>query len=913
MYFQKINRKILFICLFFFFFALNLFPLESKIPLNQYILDDWNVINGISNEAVNSISQSRNGLLWLATFNGGIVTFDGLNFEGFDLGRLHLNNMFKVYTDKKDQVWIGRAPGLICVQPDTGEYKLVKLKNQSYFLANAILEDHYSNLWIGGGKSSLICFKEGKYIPYLSNKDKKKMKSISAILLDSFNNLWVTSYDSGLYKVANRKNIKQKINLIKKETSLNALAENKNKDLLIGTDNGLIILGRNGGERLVSIEDGLSYNVVNSLLTDSDGNTFIGTQKGLNKIQFDVNGEIKIDKILFNDSINCLYEGREGSIWIGTENSGLKRLRNPVFKKYSIDDGLPSLSLSIYKDKKKNIWVGSRYGTLYKFSGKKFIPFLNLLPTPENGITSIAENKSGELIIGTLYKGVYVLKKNRLVHLSESQHYFKGGVHFILNDQMDNIWLGSSYGLFKLKGDFIERFEGLNRKPYFSTYDALEIKKGKLMIGSSKGVFIIKENKLLKFQVKKKKIYSLFKDSQGIIWAGSHKFGLFRIDGDNITNITKKNGLTSDTIFSITEDGMGHLWISSSQGIQRISLNLLKDFSDGKIEKIEGVKFGISDGMESDKCTNSSKNGILSFDKDKLWFGTNKGIIEINSSQLKINDVPPGVLIKDVRIDSKKIPFDKLEFWNIKNISFSFSVSTFISPENLRIKYKLFGYDTDWQEIKKFNQRKVSYYNLPEGKYSFKVIASNSHGVWNNEGDTREFVIREFFFQSSRFKLMLLIFILVLIVVSIISVRKFLYYKKTNNKYKSSTLDEEEANKILQKINQQLNLKKIYLEDDISLQNFAKRIDISSHKLSQVINEKMKLSFWDLINSYRIEDAKRMLCRAEKKESTILDIAYEVGFNSNVSFNRAFKKITRLTPTQYRKQKAEKPDTKLTK
>ena len=114
-------------------------------------------------------------------------------------------------------------------------------------------------------------------------------------------------------------------------------------------------------------------------------------------------------------------------------------------------------------------------------------------------------------------------------------------------------------------------------------------------------------------------------------------------------------------------------------------------------------------------------------------------------------------------------------------------------------------------------------------------------------------------------------------------------------------MDEEESQIILKKIESQLEVQKIYRDDNLSLQILAEKIGTNSHRLSRVINEKKSLTFRELINSYRINEAKTLLLKDGTSKLSVIDIALMVGFNSNVSFNRAFKKYSGCTPSEYRK------------
>ena len=95
---------------------------------------------------------------------------------------------------------------------------------------------------------------------------------------------------------------------------------------------------------------------------------------------------------------------------------------------------------------------------------------------------------------------------------------------------------------------------------------------------------------------------------------------------------------------------------------------------------------------------------------------------------------------------------------------------------------------------------------------------------------------------------------------------------------------------------------KLYQETELTLQGLADKLQFPSYQVSQAINDGMNKSFYDLINSYRIEEAKRLLMDPKNRNFTILSLGFEAGFNSKTTFNTVFKKFTGLTPTDYRDQ-----------
>ncbi len=125
-------------------------------------------------------------------------------------------------------------------------------------------------------------------------------------------------------------------------------------------------------------------------------------------------------------------------------------------------------------------------------------------------------------------------------------------------------------------------------------------------------------------------------------------------------------------------------------------------------------------------------------------------------------------------------------------------------------------------------------------------------------------------------------------------------------KYKSSTLTENAGESIKRKMEQLLREEQVFKENELRLDDLAAYLNTGRHQLSQVINEHYGVNFFELINRYRIEHVKRLLADPSYSQYTIIQIAYESGFNNKVSFNRYFKRETGVTPSAYRMMLQEK-------
>jgi AraC-like DNA-binding protein len=232
-----------------------------------------------------------------------------------------------------------------------------------------------------------------------------------------------------------------------------------------------------------------------------------------------------------------------------------------------------------------------------------------------------------------------------------------------------------------------------------------------------------------------------------------------------------------------------------------------------------------------------------------------------------------------------------------------FTAPTFISPEKIRFRYKLEGLDQEWIDLPPgVNPRFAHYVKPPPGQYLFRVIACNSHGIWNKTGDSFEFTIAPYYYQTAWFKIGFPFISLLIVSSTIFFIGKSARKRRQNRKYSHSSLTKENAERCLKQLSVLLDVDKVYHNPDLSLNSLAEQLSVPAPHLSQVINDKMQQSFFDMVNSYRIKEAKQLLKGKKAREKSILDIAFDVGFNSQAAFYRAFSKFAGCSPSEYRKQ-----------
>lgn len=650
---------------------------------------------------------------------------------------------------------------------------------------------------------------------------------------------------------------------------------------------------------------GLTSGQIQAVIEDRKGSLWVGTKLGLDRLSKASNGQIRTENYLKNVDVLSLFEDREGSIWVGTRSSGLKCLRELVFTTHSVSDSVASNHFSsLLRDSKGLIWAGTRYGDLYWFENDHFRRVPLKTDIFDNFMFIMEEDNQGRILFGTEHRGVQVYENGRTRPYMADDGPVKGTIVTLFCDSRGRLWVGryaKELGFYE-NGKY-SRF--ITSQEYSSkmVFSILEDRLKNLWMGGTKGVLFLQggstDKQNVRWLLKGIPVHSLFQDDSGMIWCGTSKNGLIRIHPQTfaISKITEDQGLWSNDVFHILQDCRRNLWLTTFQRIMRFSLDELNALADEKRERGGPVIFGLSDGLPPPGLAG------LETQKGHLLFATNNGIAEVDPEDVPVNRVPPRVLIQKIVKNGKAMEIgEKMtglpKITSRSHLDIYFKILTFKGHENIKARYRLNGQENSWEFVIPDQDEVVSFADLAPGQYTFQVIASNNQGIWNAEGDSFAFRVVPVFFQTIYFRLGLLLVILA--ASGLLSAHVVKAIQKKKNKYRKTKLPEDLAQQYKQKLLFLLEEEKIYRDSSLCIKTLSGKLSLPSHHLSQVINEKFQKNFYELINGYRIEESKKILRSENGDQPKILAIAYDVGFNNLGSFNRAFKRHTGKTPTEFK-------------
>jgi len=493
--------------------------------------------------------------------------------------------------------------------------------------------------------------------------------------------------------------------------------------------------------------------------------------------------------------ILSIFEDREGDMWFGTDAAGLTVLREQPFSTLTAADGLSSdLVRTVFQDSQDHSgtrWIGTDRGLDRLHAGKlSSLPGLQgtvVLALAETNPES-ASNASPhpDLWIGTP-DGLYRLHDSRLTHLTTADGLPDDFVRSLFADTDGTLWIGTRNGLAHLDP------AAHDSAAAFATYSRLDglgsdvigtilrTRSGTLWVGTLGGLSRLDRTRFRNYThapnapqgLSGDAITTLHEDRQGTLWIAAHDAGLTRLRNGVFTPIHAPQGKLPEEIFSIleasdsaSEEGSQQaaaptLWLGSSHGVYRVSLEALNALADKQSPTLSTTFFGTADGMKIAECSSGGHPAGWRMQDGSLWFATLKGAAFLHPASGFDNTVPPLTAIEQVLIDGPEggkpaatvpaaaplaIPP------GTEHLTLHYAGLSFAAPQKVHFRYKLEGFDRDW--IDAGTRRTAFYTNLSPGKYRFLVYAANNDGVWSLAPAALPFTLQPHLYQTRWFLLL---------------------------------------------------------------------------------------------------------------------------------------------------------------
>jgi ligand-binding sensor domain-containing protein/signal transduction histidine kinase len=723
--------------------------LDSRRDLSQFGHEVWLTENGLPQNTVHAIAQTKDGYIWIGT-EEGLARFDGVKFTVFDkqnTPQLKSNYIRALLADRQGALWIGTAEGLLRML--NGSFTIFTTnEGLPSNTIQAIYEDREGNLWVATA-TGLGLFKSGSLTTF-TTKERLIGGSIQALFEDAEGALWIaTPYGVGRVKDGRFTNFTVRDGL--GSNSVRAITQDRDGRLWFGSLGGLTSFSR-GRFTTYTTRDALPNDRIISLHVDREGSLLVGTAGGLCRFSDGRFTVFNSGDALATSTILSLLEDLEGNLWIGTESGGINLLKDTKFTTYTARNGLSNdVIKSLYEDHQGNMWIGTDGGGLNLLKDGKLSVYTTRDGLSSNVVLALFGDDAGNLWAGTP-DGLNRFSQGKFTIFTAADGLANNDVRSIRADHRGDLWIGTRGGLTRMKNGVFRTFTEVDGLPNDLITTLYEDTKGNIWVGTGGGLSRLTNEEFTTLTTRdglsSDAVISLYEDSEGTLWIGTNGGGLNRLKDGQLNAYTTRNGLLDDVVFRILEDGRNNLWLSCRKGIFHIDKRELDEFTRGKISSIAPVAYGTADGMMTRECSGGGDPAGWKDRQGKLWFPTLKGVAMIDPERIKTNSQAPPVVIEEIRNGDVAIaPSDRIELpAGTTRLDLYYTAPSFMAPERVRFKYKLEGFDRDWIDS---GTRRIAYYtNLRPGRYSFRVIAANNDGVWNETGATLGFYLKPYFYQS---------------------------------------------------------------------------------------------------------------------------------------------------------------------
>jgi len=724
--------------------------------LTQYGHTTWHLQDGLFGSP-NKIAQTKDGYLWLGT-DQGLVRFDGVQF-------VHFND----FPDGSIATWaidgvLAAADGSLWITSPGHVAQLIDRHISRYEIAGRpgdLVEDHGA-IWFARSRvpddSGPICrAAHGKVNCY--GKPEIPQRYGENIVKSKDGGFWLSGSGALCHWLPGQVAdcyLQHALKPLDGFMGIPAMLTSRDGMLWVGFGKsgdelglGLLVNGKWESAKFSGL-DGSSLSV-STLIEDREGSIWVGTlNQGLYRIRGGFAEHFGPSDGLSGSWVTYIYEDREGTIWVSTAD-GLDSFRRLAVSVFSTREGIPAGPVfSVLPTREGSVWIGTRELSRLVADVPQPPPQPHLFR--QRAVTSLLEDGSGRLWIG-LNNTLNVFSQGELKSIKSGSGSDLGMIWRLVQDPQNDIWAmtpPATSHIFRIRDRaVVEEFDpNIFGAPYAVAPDPVN---GVWFGYASGAIAHYHDGQLEKFAVVPAigtPIHALLPEVDGTVLAATDR-GLIVQRGSSRQLLDSEHGLPCEPTFSVLRDLKNSVWLVSSCGLIEIPNAEFARWRAAPKSKIQTKVFDATDGVQSGLADFSPS---AKMDRDgRLWFATQKVAQMIDPAEVAAPLAPSPTRIEQIVADRKTFPSDGTITLPLRtrDIEIQYTAPGFSGAQKTQFRYRLDGRDKTWEDA---GPRRAAYYtDLPPGQYTFHVMASNNEGAWPDTEATVSFTIPPTFIQTKWF------------------------------------------------------------------------------------------------------------------------------------------------------------------
>ena len=725
---------------------------ETGTNMPSFVVKSWRTIDGLPQNSVLDIAQTADGYLWLGT-RGGLVRFDGVRLStyGLDDGLKSLT-VWKLLNDGQGGLWIGTTGGGLSHWRHGVITTLTTADGLAHNDVLVLAPAEAGAVWVGTAGGLQHWGPDG--FTRLGEAEPLRHE-VSALASSRGGGLWVAVLPSGLYHCSAGRCEAVEGPPEHRRIRSYAVLEDREGDLWVSIGNGMVLRRHAGTWTEFNQTDGLPESNAMSLAQGPSGEIWACSQEeGLYVFRAGRFQEVPgVDP-----SVRSVRPSPDGVVWVGTRAGGLYRLTPRKLLEYPVGQekrrGQPN---GLVEAPPGQFWVTT-------FGGGLFHGGLDRLELVQGAGLEALEDRpfltSGlKMRDGAVYVAGAMVLLRRAPGTGEFSVLtnFNGTVRALCEGEDGALWAGTREGETKrmvngalqtvTNGVFPAQISTLVRGPGAALWvgtlgaglyrwDAGRIQRWTTAEGLPTDV-----------------VRTLYQDGEGTLWIGTGGGGLAWMRDGHFHSVSTRHGLGDGVISQILEDGTGNLWLGCNRGIFRVSKRELQDVAAGRAAAVHPLALDEADGMSVAECTGGYSPAGLRSQSGTLYFSTVRGVVEVDPARFGSAPDPPAVLIEAVKLDGKPLPLRGGALSlppGSRDLEIEFTAFNYVKPEQIRFRHRVEGRNQEWSEVE--GARSVRYSRLSPGDYVFEVAAANLDGRWPETGARLPFTVRPSLWQTWWFR-----------------------------------------------------------------------------------------------------------------------------------------------------------------